>query len=272
MQLLQNNNRNLQGITILTTSDPHLTPAAQAYAKKYDIPYRAHTEPSDRLILELTDQGLQLIDQDSPQLKPLRIDFNAHTLQHRIRTGGKSLPLAKAIGVSTQNKPTVLDLTAGLGRDAFILASLGCQVTMIERSPITAAMLDDALRRVQEIPASDSLTLVHGDSQQCLQQLKDHPALREHTFDTMYLDPMFPESKKSALVKKDMQYLRALSPHDNLAALLLQSALDTGVGRVVLKQPRVAGFLTERKPSFQIKSKTHRFDVYLTEQTTHARL
>lgn len=196
----------------------------------------------------------------------MRIDFNARTLQHRIRTGGKNLPLAKAIGLSAKNKPTVLDLTAGLGRDAFILASLGCKVVMIERSPIAAAMLDDALQRAHEIPAPGSLILLHDESLQCLQQLKNHPTLREHAFETIYLDPMFPESKKSALVKKDMQYLRALSPHDNQAALLLQSALDTGVSRVVLKQPRIAGFLTERKPSFQIKSKTHRFDVYIAHQ------
>ena len=41
----------------------------------------------------------------------------------------------------------MLDATAGLGRDAFVLASLGCQVTLIERVPAVAALLENGIER-----------------------------------------------------------------------------------------------------------------------------
>ncbi|MGL9773657.1 MAG: class I SAM-dependent methyltransferase [Sodalis sp. (in: enterobacteria)] len=56
--------------------------------------------------------------------------------------------VAKAVGIKGQGLPDVVDATAGLGRDAFVLACLGCRVQMFERHPVMAALLKNGLRRV----------------------------------------------------------------------------------------------------------------------------
>jgi 16S rRNA (guanine1516-N2)-methyltransferase len=236
---------------------------AEQYSVKYGIPLMDELSSDTRFTLELTKGGLELNDLSSPKTKSLLIDFAAEKLQHRILTGGKNLPLAKAIGITAKQKPSVIDMTAGLGRDAFILASLGCTVTMFEESPVIAAMLEDALMRALEAPkiqsAAERLNLVFGNSAELVNQA----VIAAKNIDVIYLDPMFPESKKSALTKKDMQYLQALLGHDNSPQTLLESALDSGVKRVVIKQPRHAENLTARPTTFEVKSKTHRFNVYV---------
>jgi 16S rRNA (guanine1516-N2)-methyltransferase len=63
------------------------------------------------------------------------IDFaSAANTYRRLHGGGNGQPLARAIGLKTYGLPlVVIDATAGLGQDSFVLASLGCHVTMIER-------------------------------------------------------------------------------------------------------------------------------------------
>ena len=78
----------------------------------------------------------------------LRIDFVEGSVAHRLRFGGgRGQPLAKAMGLTDGRTPTMVDATAGLGRDAFLLASLGAQVTLIERSEKMHALLADGLAR-----------------------------------------------------------------------------------------------------------------------------
>jgi len=64
---------------------------------------------------------------------------------------GRSLgqPLLKAVGIKRRDgyRPRVLDATAGLGEDAWVLASAGCEVRALERNRITSALLEDGLRR-----------------------------------------------------------------------------------------------------------------------------
>ncbi|WP_457998882.1 class I SAM-dependent methyltransferase, partial [Klebsiella michiganensis] len=61
--------------------------------------------------------------------------------------GGRGEAVAKAVGIKGDYLPDVVDATAGLGRDAFVLASVGCRVRMLERNPVVAALLDDGLAR-----------------------------------------------------------------------------------------------------------------------------
>jgi 16S rRNA (guanine1516-N2)-methyltransferase len=46
----------------------------------------------------------------------------------------------------------VIDGTAGLGKDAFVLAGLGCKVTLVERHPVVVALLADGLARAWQDP------------------------------------------------------------------------------------------------------------------------
>ncbi len=185
--------------------------------------------------------------------KPFYVDFNAKSLQYRTSQGGKfKEPLAKAVGVSGAGASlTVLDATAGVGRDAYLLASLGCQVTMLERSPVLAALLEDALERLSE---DVSLTLIYQDACDFMKTC-DAP-------DVVYLDPMFPEKKKSALVKKDMQLLQRMVGYSEDETKLISLALEVAKSRVVVKRPQWAAPLDNRKPHWQIKGKRYRFDVY----------
>ena len=111
-------------------------------------------------------------------------------------------PIAKAIGLGKipGGPPMVVDATAGFGHDTWLLASLGCRVTAIERVPVIATMLRDAHRRSQlsHRPIAQRITTVCGDAKQVLMGITPRP-------DVVYLDPMFPRKKKASLEKQAMR-------------------------------------------------------------------
>ena len=109
--------------------------------------------------------------------------------------------VARAVGIRGSVRPSVLDATAGLGRDAFVIAALGCEVTLLERQPVIAALLEDGLQRaraaggeVAEI--AERMQLLHCDA---IAAMGDWQL---PTPQVIHLDPMFPHRDKSALVKK----------------------------------------------------------------------
>ena len=196
----------------------------------------------------------------------VHIDFVHGKLGHRRQFGGgRGQALAKAIGLKHGANPSVVDATAGLGRDAYILASLGAQVTMIERSPILAALLADGLQRLAAesgLAGEDNiqLQLVHANAIDWLQQqAKEVEYIRP---EVVYLDPMYPHRSKSALVKKEMRALRALVGDDEDASLLLQAARQCALKRVVVKRPKGAPLIDNTKPSGNVQSKNTRYDIY----------
>lgn len=193
----------------------------------------------------------------------VRCDFIAGELRHRrLYGGGKNQMILKATGLN-KHKPSIIDLTAGLGRDSYVLATAGARVTMFERQPIVAALLDDGLRRLrstgdeQELAIADRLSLQEGDSLDCLAALAE-----QETPDVVYLDPMFPERGKTAKVKKAMAFFHHLVGSDDDAADLLPLALATARYRVVVKRPRHAPPLADLKPGLCFEGKSTRFDVY----------
>ncbi|MEM8593581.1 MAG: class I SAM-dependent methyltransferase [Pseudomonadota bacterium] len=211
----------------------------------------------------------------------LTVDFISGASKHRfLYGGGKGQDIAKAVGASKVSGLNVLDATAGLGRDAFVLASLGCRVQMCEVNPIIHFLLDHALvsGMAQLTDTGDEpvlldtlqrLSLAHDDSVTLMQD-------GLNAWDVIYLDPMFPERRKSAKVKKEMQYLHHLlmdgaDPQEMAKAdeRLLESALNSGCARVVVKRPSDAPTLSERvSPSHSIKGKSTRFDVYAMRSLT----
>lgn len=199
--------------------------------------------------LSVTHDKLVLL---SDGFLPLYVDFSSKTLQKR-RDAGKKQGLIRAC------KPTkgtrILDVTAGWGRDAAILASFGADVLMLERQPIMAALLADGLTRLNGAPLA--LSLQHADAKDYLLHLPptDYP-------DVIYIDPMHPSRQKSALVKKDMQVLQQLFGADDDAADLIKLAISRTKQRVVVKWPqRIVPLL---KPTSMIEGKTVRFDIYLS--------
>jgi 16S rRNA (guanine1516-N2)-methyltransferase len=208
---------------------------------------------------------LELVKRDEPKLGAVCVDFVTGAVAHRRKFGGgKGQSIAKAVGLNKGVTPTVVDATAGLGRDAFVLASLGCTVQMIERHPVVAALLDDGLTRAcndSEIGewVTQRLSLVNASS---IEQLAIESQPRP---EVIYLDPMYPhpEKKKSAQIKKEMRVFQTLVGADHDASLLLDPALKLATKRVVVKRPDYADVLDGKAPSMSIETKKNRFDVYV---------
>jgi 16S rRNA (guanine1516-N2)-methyltransferase len=191
----------------------------------------------------------------------LRVDFVNGPVAHRLRFGGgRGQELPKAMGLRAGKTPTVIDATAGLGRDAFLLASLGADVTLIERSPKMHALLEDAMARATQEGGDFAdimarMTLLHGDAKDLLPNL---------TADAILIDPMHPPRKNSALVKRELRQVREIVGTDEDAADLLRVALERALKRVVLKWPAKADpMVGVRACSHQIIGKSTRYDVFM---------
>ncbi|PSU30210.1 class I SAM-dependent methyltransferase [Photobacterium lutimaris] len=224
-------------------------------------------DPDSVFALVLTAERLELRKLDEAKLGAVYVDLASGAVAHRRKFGGgRGQAIAKAVGLKGGVTPTVVDGTAGLGRDAFVLASLGCKVQMVERHPVVAALLDDGLARAKadsEIGGwiSERMTLLHASSHNALEVLAADPDFEAP--DVVYLDPMYPHKKKSALVKKEMRVFQTLVGADLDADDLLAPALALATKRVVVKRPDYAEFLAGKKPSTAIETKKNRFDVYV---------
>lgn len=195
----------------------------------------------------------------------ISIDFVSGALAHRHQFGGgRGQAIAKAIGLKSGTVPSVLDTTAGLAGDAFVLATLGCPVTMLERSAIVFSLIENAIERAslneKFAPILEQgFKLINRDANDYIDEQLCSKATPP---DVIYIDPMYPHRKKSALVKKDMQILQRLHGADDNAAALLENALHFAKKRVVVKRPVQAETLSEKKPNTCIKSKKTRYDIY----------
>lgn len=246
----------------LSCSDPSLTGRAAALAAHLNLPVHDPAGPPPPLLLTLTPARLELRQTGKKAEGPLSVDFCGGAVAYRRRQGSRRKEaIARAVGLKGEETVTVLDLTAGLGRDSFILASLGCTVQMVERSPVVAALLADGIERAQNDPelarVMAGISLIVGDS---LEIIRTWTGERP---DAIYLDPMYPQRGKSALVKKEMRLLRMLVGDDQDSKQLLAGALDLAAQRVVVKRPRLAPALPGPKADFAITGKNSRFDVYL---------
>jgi 16S rRNA (guanine1516-N2)-methyltransferase len=189
----------------------------------------------------------------------LVVDFVGGAVGHRFRSGARDHALLRATGVSKGHHPSVIDATAGLGRDSFLLASLGANVTLLERSADVHALLARGLETARAAGPElaeivSRMTLIHGDARDILPRLQA---------DAVMVDPMHPARRKTALVKKEMRLLRQLVGTDPDVLDLMQAALACNCKRVVLKWPLRADPIPElRKPSYQILGKTVRYDVF----------
>ncbi len=214
------------------------------------------------LVVGYSDDRLSVFREGSKD-KPITVDFVGGKADHRRKFGGgKSQDIAKAAGLNKGVKPSIIDGTGGLGGDAFVLASLGCQVTIIERSPVIAALLADGLQRARQDgevgSIAERMSLIQGDAVEVMQVR----AQQKETFDVVYLDPMFPHREKSALVKKEMRVFQALLGHDSDADQLLAPAMKLAEYRVVIKRPKGAPDLASMAPTYRLEGKACRYDIH----------
>lgn len=236
---------------------PEFSDAVAALADVLDLPLG---EDAD-FALQLGDAGLQLQELGADAAGPVRVDFLEGAMAHRRQQGGGAgQMIAKAVGIQSGIRPAVFDATAGLGRDAFVLAQLGCDVVLTERHPVIAALLADGLQRAlldAEVgPIVQRMHLKKGNAIELMAAWQDEPP------QVIYLDPMFPHRDKSSLVKKEMRLFRPLVGNDDDAPQLLAAALDLATHRVVVKRPRKAPGVHGQTPSYVLEGKSSRFDIY----------
>lgn len=206
----------------------------------------------DDLQLRLSGDTLAL--QDQLQNFSLHMDFVSGSMAHRARQHPGAEKLIKACKIQGKTEGTVLDATAGMGRDAFLLQQAGFEVTATERHAVVYALLKNALQRFKTAQPSQAVfDLLHQDAE---------AAMQDRHFDVVYLDPMFPQRSKSAQVKKDMFVLQKLlkNTDDKIESLL--AAAQSAADKVVIKRPAKAPALLPTKPTYQVLGKTSRFDVY----------
>ena len=216
--------------------------------------------PDEGLLLRLTPEHLELRRLGDPTLPgALWVDFNRPVARRRLRHPGEEL-LIQAAKVRNATQPLLIDAAAGLGRDGFLLAASGFRVLMLECNPVVAALLADGLQRAgQTLELADiaaRIRLTTANALDCLPALAEQP-------DVIYLDPMFPERSKTAKVKQDLQLLQLLDQKSEPPEQLLFAALAAQAKKVVVKRPLKGPFLGDRKPSYSLRGKAVRFDVYV---------
>jgi 16S rRNA (guanine1516-N2)-methyltransferase len=243
------------------TLAPSDRPRDLELAGRFGVPLAERRDPARWQIVR-SPTGLELCSPDAMGGSRLDLDVNSGPLARRLRSARRDEPLARAIGLpKRQSPPAVLDATAGLCRDAMVLAHLGCEVTAIERVPALAML---AAAAVEAAGLSPRLRVETGEAQARLQGL---PADRAP--DVVYLDPMF-ETTGRAQVKKDLQICRLLVGEVGEAAELtglLAVARAAARERVVVKRHPDLGPLAPGV-SFAVAGERIRFDVYLTPTPT----
>lgn len=214
-----------------------------------------------QLLLICSEQEIILQQTGRSVPGPISVEFGNAAMRHR-RRGGHNELLGKAVGLARKPGIAVLDATAGLGRDSFILADLGCRVSLYERNDLIFHMLASGLSKAAR--SSDDwlrgvvqrMSLHSGDVRKIISS-------ELHATQVIYLDPMFPERGKGAKVKKEMALFHQLLGAGDDSDELLVWAMAQDVARVVVKRPPKAPQLAALKPSHVIAGKAVRYDVYV---------
>lgn len=192
------------------------------------------------------------------------IDIDAFAVQQKTFPAPKQGAFNQALG---KRSDKIVDATAGWGGDALLMCAQGYTVSMIERHPLMAILLQDAMQRLSKTDwaqkhAISIPRLIEADSKEWLES-------NGGDVDCIYLDPMFPpKRKKSAAANKKMQFLHWLLGAQHDANDLLQVALNSKCPRIAVKRPDYAAVLLAQsiQASDCFSSKLLHYDVYLNRQ------
>ena len=225
------------------------------------------------LRFEMREQGLTVVPAAGDAFGAITVDLGSASVERRVAQGRGGL-LAKALLPAPEKPmPLVWDVTAGLGRDAMTLARLGCEVVAFERHPFLGLLLLDGHRRALQRDdatgeAARRLTVCIEDASDALSRVAQETPVDDQTRrpDAILIDPMFPEGKNKAAVKKEAVLLRMLvgegaRPQEDEA--LLKAALEAARWRVAVKRPlKAPKILDTPPPQATFKGKSVRVDRY----------
>lgn len=245
----------------LLLKDPGKMSEAEETAGKLKIPVLTdlseHDESEDHL--ELSADGLGLY------CDGMKITGDFAKLKRR--TDRKNIcteMLLKAVRFKNSDGPyTVLDATAGLGDDSFIMAAAGNTVTMYEYDALIAAMLRDALKRAEaDSDLSDTVSRMELREENSIEAMK---TVRGQ-YDIIYLDPMFPSKKKSALAKRKFQLLHTVEPPCENGDEMLKAAIEAQPKKIIIKRPVKGEYLAGVAPSYSLSGNAIRYDCLVNIQ------
>lgn len=223
-----------------------------------ELSQKLHLKQSqDDSVVMVASVGNCFLRRLTPPVLDWHIDFASNDYQQAfVARGRKKDPLARALGLHKKPDLYILDMTAGLGKDALWMAHCGATVAMVERHPALAYLLQQAIDRLKSDPPyqaiAERMTVANKSAQDYL--------VKAHHFDVAYYDPMFEPRKKSALVKKDMQLLQALHGDEVPEPALILLAKQYGL-KVVVKRAKADPPLLPN-PHHSISTTVTRFDVY----------
>ncbi len=262
---------------VINNSENSTSELAKLLSESLQLPFvnfGAQTPPTVTHVLWVGIEGLSLGPSGGKPAAATRADFLDPTLLYRLRTSGKRQGIGKAVGLDKASDISVLDATAGLGKDALVLAHLGCNVQMLERSAVIHALLEDGLRRALADPAQqlgtalERMQLFHSDARQWFEDIQQ---ARRPRPDVIYLDPMFPPRSKSASVKKDIALLQNILEEETDFPGLLALARSCARHRVVVKRPGSKPGKDVPEPTLIVPGKSAHFEVYVNSSFSSIR-
>lgn len=241
----------------LGVNNANNNPLLADFAQAHSLAECASQECDFVLTAQDRSTGIELHQLSAKKPLVFAIDIQSFVKQQGTYPAPKQGAFNQALGKQTK---TVIDATGGWGGDSLLMCAQGLQVTMIERHPILALLLSDAMQRLSSSQWACQHQIKvpevhHGSSIDLLAQLQ--------SADCIYLDPMFPpKRKKSAATNKYMTLLHSFVGQDEDVEQLWQAAMDNTDKRVVVKRPDYADAI-RRQPDVRFGSKLVHYDVYL---------
>ena len=224
---------------------------AEAFAGKYSL--TIDEKPGEQLTLLFDSKGISLIGYG------LSYQGDFENMIHRISNGRLQHEMLARAAKSTEEKKTAIDATAGMGEDSLLIAACGYEVTMYEQNPVIAILLKDSIRRAKKNPILKNIVgrmhLVVGNSIELLsEQITD--------LNLIYLDPMFPESRKSGLTNKKLQLIQKMEPPCFEEEKLFEAAIKAAPAKIIVKRPSKSEYLAGKSPNYSLNGKAIRYDCY----------
>ena len=204
---------------------------------------------TENLSINFNKDRIELINASYKEAVSISIDFLDEAINNKIksRLSGKKDIFSKLFPIKNS---TLLDCTAGYGRDSYVLRSMGFNITMIENSPIMSLLLNDALKKLK----LSNFKMYHGNSYDYLNH-------SEKYYDYIYIDFMFDKLKKNSLSSKNDETLKLISFQENNKNNLIRLAIKKANSRVVVKEPKYS-LSNILKPEYTIKTKLLNFNIY----------
>lgn len=223
---------------------------------KFSEPEITKIYPEQEPFFIYKEDGLHFV-KDSSQNKLLHVDFLKGSLGWRLKRKDHETLLKKALGKKNNNL-TIFDGTAGFLSDALIFLALGHKVIACEQSKVLFLLLSDAIDRAKiKLSFLDNLNLIHGDALDVYKSMQN--------IDVIYLDPMYPSKKKSALTSGSMSDIKSILKLENIENLEDEVFFDfkkNKFKKIILKRP-IKSKIIDDSFNYQIKGKSTRFDVYI---------